>query len=45
MKRPLKIKPGEAAAKLLAIRKKLKSKRRGLKIPISENLKKHLYIV
>jgi hypothetical protein len=37
------VKPGEAAAKLLALRKKAVSKKR--KYPVSENIKKHLYIL
>ena len=44
IKAPPKIKPGEAAAKLLEMRKKLRSKKRGYKIHISENIKEHLYV-
>ncbi len=44
IKTPHKIKPGEATAKLLSIRKKLRSKKKGYKIPVSENVKEHLYV-
>ncbi len=44
IKAPPKIKPGEAAAKLLEMRKKLGSKKKGYKIRISENIKEHLYV-
>ncbi|MBI5675854.1 MAG: hypothetical protein HZC48_08550 [Nitrospirae bacterium] len=44
IKTPPKIKPGEAAAKLLAMRKKLKPKNKGYRLPISENIKEHLYV-
>jgi len=40
---PPKIKPGEAAAKLLEIRKRLGSKKYRTK-PISENIKEYLYV-
>lgn len=41
---PPKIKPGEAAAKLLELSRKLKRRRKGYKIPVSENIKEHLYV-
>ncbi len=44
IKTPARIIPGEAAAKLLAMRKKLKPKRKGYRLPISENIKEHLYV-
>ena len=44
IKSPSMVKPGEAAAKLLAMRKKLKSKRRGYRLILSENIKEHLYV-
>jgi len=44
IKTPPKIKPGEAAAKLLAMRKKFKHKKKGYKTPMSENVKEHLYV-
>jgi len=40
---PPKIKPGEAAARLLELRKRLGSKKYRTK-PISENIKEHLYV-
>lgn len=43
IKTPPKIRPGEAAAKLLELRKRL-GKKRGYKIPVSENIKEHLYV-
>jgi len=42
IKKPAMIKPGEAVAKILELRKKTISKRR--KYPISENIKEHLYV-
>jgi len=44
IKSPPALKPGEAAAGLLKMRKKLKPKRRGYKLPMSENIKEHLYV-
>jgi len=44
IKTPPKIKPGEAAAKLLEMRKKFRVKKRGYKTPVSENIKEHLYV-
>jgi antitoxin (DNA-binding transcriptional repressor) of toxin-antitoxin stability system len=44
IKTPASISPGEAAAKLLAMRKKLKPKRKGYILPISENIKEQLYV-
>lgn len=44
IKRPLIVKPGEAAAKLLELSGKLRRKTTGYKIPISENIKEHLYV-
>jgi hypothetical protein len=44
IRRPPMVKPGEAAAKLLAMRNKLKVSRRGRKIPVSEQVKEHLYV-
>lgn len=44
IKTPPKIKPGEAAAKLLELRKKLRAKRKRYRIPVSENVKEHLYV-
>jgi hypothetical protein len=40
---PPKIKPGEAAAKLLELRKKLGGKKYRTR-PVSENIKKYLYV-
>ena len=37
------VKPGEAAAKLLALRKKAAYKKR--KYPVSENIKEYLYVL
>lgn len=44
IKTPAQIVPGEAAAQLIAMRKKMKSKRRGYRLPVSENIKEHLYV-
>lgn len=44
IKTPPIIKPGEAAANILEMRKKMKTKKNGYKIPISENIKEHLYV-
>jgi hypothetical protein len=41
---PAIIKPGEAASKLIELRKKMQRKRKGYKISVSENIKKHLYV-
>lgn len=38
-----KIKPGEAAARLLSLRKQNRKKSRTKKYPVSENVKGHLY--
>lgn len=37
-----KVKPGEAAAQLLALRKRTRKKGKSAKYPISENIKGHL---
>ena len=42
IKQPPVIKPGEAAAKLLALRKKQRTGKK--KYPISENIKDYLYV-
>jgi hypothetical protein len=42
IKRPPTIKPGEAAEKLLALRKKQRTGKK--KYPISENIKDYLYV-
>jgi hypothetical protein len=42
IKKPPTVKPGEAAAKLLALRKHLRSKRK--KYRISESVKDYLYV-
>lgn len=39
-----KVKPGEAAARLLALRKQAGKKTKSKKYPISENIKGHLYV-
>jgi hypothetical protein len=44
IRRPPMVKPGEAAARLLAIRKKLKVSKKGHKRPVSEQIKEHLYV-
>ena len=44
IKTPPQIKAGEAAAKLLQLRKKLRGKRKRYKVPVSENVKEHLYV-
>ncbi len=44
IKRPPKVKPGEAAARLLELSRKLRRRKAGYKIPISENIKEHLYV-
>lgn len=44
IKSPSVVKPGEAAAKLINLRKKLKRKSKGYKVPVSENIKEHLYV-
>jgi hypothetical protein len=41
---PAIIKPGEAAAKLIELRKKITRKKKSYRIPISENIKEHLYV-
>ena len=38
------VKPGEAAARLLKLRKKAAGKRASRKYPVSENVKDHLYV-
>lgn len=44
IKTPPQIKPGEAAAKFLEVRKRLGAgKRKCRKAPVSENIKEHLY--
>ncbi len=42
IKRPPMVKPGEAAAKILELRKKTVSKKK--KYPVSENIKEYLYV-
>jgi hypothetical protein len=44
IRRPPMAKPGEAASRLLAIRKKLKVSKRGRKVPVSKQIKEHLYV-
>ncbi|MBI5101652.1 MAG: hypothetical protein HZB33_07465 [Nitrospirae bacterium] len=44
IKTPAMVKPGEAAARLLEIRKQLKSKKKPYRNPISENVKEYLYV-
>jgi len=44
IKRPSAVKHGEAASKLLSLRKKLKGRGKGYKLPVSENIKEHLYV-
>lgn len=44
IKSPSRIEPGEAAAKLLELSSKLKKKRKGYRIPVSENIKEYLYV-
>ncbi|HDZ02554.1 MAG TPA: hypothetical protein ENH52_14085 [Nitrospirae bacterium] len=44
IKSPSVVRPGEAAARLIELRKKVGSKRKGHRIPVSENIKKHLYV-
>jgi len=39
-----RVKPGEAAAQLLALRKRTRKKSKSTKYPISENIKGHLYV-
>ena len=43
IKTPPRIKPGEAAARLLDLSKKLRRGKKKYKLPISENIKEHLY--
>jgi len=45
IRRPPMVRPGEAASRLLAMRKKLKISKRGYKIPASEQIKEHLYVI
>ncbi len=44
IKTPPSIKPGEAAASILELRKKVRRKKKGYKTPVSENIKEHLYV-
>lgn len=44
IKTPPMVKPGEAAARLLELSKQLRNKKKGYKLPISENIKEHLYV-
>jgi hypothetical protein len=44
IRRPSMVRPGEAAARLLAIRKRLKVSKRGHKTSMSEQVKEHLYV-
>ncbi len=39
-----RVKPGEAAKQLLALRKRISTKGKSKKYPISENIKEHLYV-
>jgi len=39
-----RVKPGEAAKQLLALRKRTASKGKSKKHPLSENIKEHLYV-
>ena len=39
-----RVKPGEAVAQLLALRKRTGKKAKTKKYPISENIKQHLYV-
>jgi hypothetical protein len=43
IKTPSSIKPGEAATKLLELRKRLRGKKAKHRTPVSENIKDHLY--
>ncbi|MDP2755870.1 MAG: hypothetical protein Q8P40_15995 [Nitrospirota bacterium] len=43
IKKPPMVKPGEAAAKLLELRKKTRGKGKRYRVPVSENIKEHLY--
>ncbi|MEW6068480.1 MAG: hypothetical protein AB1610_09345 [Nitrospirota bacterium] len=44
IKRPPIVKPGEAAARLIDLRRKSRIKKTGYKMPVSENIKEHLYV-
>ncbi len=44
IKTPPKVRPGEAAAKLLELSRKLRRRKKGYKTPVSENIKEHLYV-
>ncbi|TAN40518.1 MAG: hypothetical protein EPN25_07200 [Nitrospirae bacterium] len=44
IKKPAMVRPGEAATRLLAIRRKLKTKKKQYRSPISENVKDYLYV-
>ncbi len=44
IKKPPMVKPGEAAAKLLELRKKTRGKEKRYRVPVSENIKEHLYV-
>lgn len=44
IKSPSVVKPGEAAAKLIEMRKKFRGKRKGYRTALSENIKEHLYV-
>lgn len=44
IKKPPMVKPGEAAAKLLELRKKTRGKGKRYRVPVSENIKEHLYV-
>ncbi len=44
IKSPSVVRPGEAAAKLIELRKKVGSKRKRYRTPLSENIKEHLYV-
>ncbi|NOZ68304.1 MAG: hypothetical protein GXP46_03470 [Deferribacteres bacterium] len=44
IKSPSIVTPGEAATKLIELRKKLRGKRKGYRIPVSEDIKQHLYV-
>ncbi len=44
IKSPSIVRPGEAAARLMELRKKLRGKGKSYRIPVSESIKEHLYV-
>lgn len=44
IKRPPMVKPGEAAARIIALRQKASLRKKKRKYPVSENIKEHLYV-